>query len=65
MQDLMTIEEIRVGLQDRIAFVVADRTGLSRHTIDAVKTGKATSINKTTRRLLSEYLTTGKVEVRK
>lgn len=65
MQDLMTIEEIRAGLQDRIAFVVADRTGLSRHTIDAVKSGKAQSVNKTTRGLLSEYLTTGKVSVRK
>lgn len=50
------IEQIRDALQDRIVMVVADRAGLSRETVSAIKTGKAKHASKKTLLALSKVL---------
>lgn len=56
---MLNIEEIRAALQDRVSSVVADRCGLSRNTVAAIKRGDAVNVKPATLRLLSYYLTGG------
>lgn len=50
----MDSDKIRDALQDRLLNVVAENTGLSRHTVAKVKRGEIA--NKSTMKLLADYL---------
>ena len=53
---MLSLEEIREKLQDRVSTVVADRTGLTRQTVSAIKNGEKTEVRRFTRNILSVYL---------
>ena len=53
---MLDLDEISRRLQDRVLSVVADATGLHRNTLAAIRSGKKTSVNKTTIAILSTYL---------
>lgn len=50
------LEKIREALQDRVVMVVADRAGLSRVTVAAIKKGEAKSASKKTLNALAAVL---------
>ena len=56
MQQLLSIDDIRVALQDRRLTVVAEKSGLSHPTVKGVATGNE-RISLNTWKKLSEYLT--------
>lgn len=51
----MDIDKIKDALADRLLNVVAEKTGLSRHTIANVKAGRGTP-NPATLKVLADYL---------
>lgn len=53
---MLHLDEIRAQLQDRVAHVVADKTGLHRNTVTRVKSGAQLEVSTATLRKLSEYL---------
>lgn len=50
------IEKVRAALQDRVVTVVADRAGLSRATVAAIKSGEAAKASKKTLLALATVL---------
>ena len=55
MTELIPIDDIRHALQDRRITVVAEKCGLSHHTVKGVASGNE-QISLTTWKKLSEYL---------
>ncbi len=53
---MMTLDQIRASLDDRILYVVAERTGIHRNTIANIKSGKIENPTYYVMRKLSDYL---------
>ena len=53
---MLTIEEVRKGLQDRKLRVVSEQVGLAYDTVWRVKSGKAKRISYDVIKVLSDYL---------
>lgn len=53
---MLTLEEIRQALQDRVVTAVAQGAGLSHPTVSAVKRGDFDGVSKRTQAALSGYL---------
>lgn len=53
---MMALDEIRRSLDDRILNVVAEKTGLHRNTIAAIKSGKIENPTYYALKKLSDYL---------
>jgi transcriptional regulator with XRE-family HTH domain len=53
---MMTLDEIVKRLKDRRIDMVCERTGLSRPTVHAIRTGKTTNPSLKTMQALSDYL---------
>jgi predicted transcriptional regulator len=53
---MMTLDEIRRSLDDRILNVVAEKTGLHRNTIASIKSGKIANPTYYAMKRLSDYL---------
>lgn len=53
---MLTIDEIRDLLQDRIVAVVSEKTGINRNTLAKLRSGEATTASTRTINTLSEYL---------
>ena len=53
---MLTIEEVRKGLQDRKLRVVSEQVGLAYDTVWRVKSGKAKRISYEVIKVLSDYL---------
>ena len=54
---MLTLQEIRAALQDRVVEAVAAATGIHRNTVAAIKSGKNENPTYFVMRKLSEYLT--------
>jgi len=52
----MTLDQIREALDDRILYVVAERTGIHRNTIAAIKSGKIENPTYYVLKKISDYL---------
>lgn len=53
---MMTLDQIRSALDDRILYVVADRTGIHRNTIAKIKNGKIENPTYCVMKKISDYL---------
>jgi transcriptional regulator with XRE-family HTH domain len=53
---MMTLAEVRSGLQDRVVEAVSAATGIHRNTIAAIKSGKNENPTYFVMRKLSDYL---------
>ena len=53
---MMTLDQIREALDDRILYVVAERTGIHRNTISAIKSGKIENPTYYVLKKISDYL---------
>lgn len=53
---MMTTEQIRAALQDRVLTRVSEATGISRATLHRIKRGADTNLTEKTIKALSDYL---------
>lgn len=53
---MMTLDQIREALDDRILYVVAERTGIHRNTVAAIKSGKIENPTYHVLKKISDYL---------
>ena len=59
---MLNLEQIKSGLEDRNLEKVAERTGIHRNTINAIRTGSNTNPTYATLKVLSDYLEKGNLD---
>jgi transcriptional regulator with XRE-family HTH domain len=59
---MLTLEQIRTALDDRNVEKVAERTGIHRNTIGAIRNGANANPTYATMKALSDYLTAATVD---